>query len=318
MRFGNMKKLPTSSEIRALFTNVNPQEVWSKACDIVGGMSPRYDFSTAHTVFDDVLRLFGGEYSGYCAIKTLYHDLPHTMDVFLCAVRLTHGVHISGSPLSDSEITRIVIAALMHDIGYAQRQGEDTGTGAQYTRDHVARGIEFMRCYLVERCLPITWAASLEPMMLSTNHMGEFDEINFPDERVRLLGQIVATADLIGQMSDRTYLEKLLYLYLEFKEANLGNYQSMYDLLRKTRNFYELTRHKRLDGELEGMYKKLGFHFKDCFGVERNYYLESVERNMDYLSQASLLAETECLSMLKRGGIVEKAQILAAPCSTNI
>jgi hypothetical protein len=308
-----MKRLPTPSEIRSLFANSNPDEVWVKASDVVVRISSAYDFSLARTVFDDVMRLFRGEYPGYCAIKTMYHDLPHTLDVFLCAVRLAHGVHISGSPLTDNEITRIMIAALMHDIGYAQRHGEDTGTGAQYTRDHVRRGIKFMRCYLIDRHLPSAWAASLETMMLSTDHMGEFNKINFPDERVRLLGQIVATADLVGQMSDRTYLEKLLFLYLEFKEADLGNYQSMVDLLRKTKSFYEFTRQKKLDGELECLYTKLTFHFKDWFGSERNYYLESLERNMDYLSQAIQLDEAECLSMFKRGGIVEKAKILIAP-----
>ena len=240
----------------------------------------------------------------------MYHDLPHTLSVFLCAVRLAHGVHTSGTPLADDEITRIMLAALMHDIGYAQLHGEDTGTGAQYTRDHVRRGVEFMQNHLVKWHFPLAWAASLEPMMLSTDHMGEFQKINFPDERARLLGQIVATADLVGQMSDRTYLEKLLFLYMEFKEAHLGNYQSMLDLLRKTKVFYEVTRQKKLDGELEGLYTKLTFHFKDYFGVERNYYLESLEKNMDYLSHVTQLDEAEFLSMFKRGGIVEKAKIL--------
>ena len=308
-----MKRLPTSSEIRSLFANSDPDEVWAKATAIVARINPAHDLSCARTAFDDVMRLFRGEYPGYCAIKTLYHDQSHTLDVFLCAVRLAHGVHISGYPLTDDEISRIMIAALMHDIGYAQRHGEDTGTGAQHTRDHVQRGVEFMRRYLGERHLPSVWAASLEPMMLSTDHMGEFGKISFPDARVRRLGQIVATADLVGQMSDRTYLEKLLFLYLEFKEAHLGNYQGTLDLLRKTRNFYEITREKRLDGELECLYKKLAFHFDDWFGTERNYYLESLERNMDYLSQATRLDEAGCLAMLKRGGIVERAQDMAVP-----
>ena len=38
---------------------------------------------------------------------------------------------------------------------------------------------------------------------------------------------------------------------------------------------------------------------------------------MVYLSQASQLDEAECLSMLKRGGIVEKAQILVASNETG-
>jgi hypothetical protein len=87
----------------------------------------------------------------------------------------------------------------------------------------------------------------------------------------------------------------------------------MLDLLRKTKSFYEFTRQKKLDGELECLYTKLTFHFRDWFGTERNYYLESLERNMDYLSQATQLDEAGCLSMLKRGGIVQKAKALIAP-----
>jgi putative nucleotidyltransferase with HDIG domain len=308
-----MEKLPTPSEIRSLFANSNPDEVWAKASDVVVRINPTYNFSVTRAAFDDVMRMFRGEYPGYCAIKTPYHDRSHTLDVFLCAIRLAHGVHISGARLTDDEITLIAIASLMHDIGYAQRHGEDTGTGAQYTRDHVRRGIEFMRRYLVDQRLPSAWAESLEPMMRGTDHMFEFTKINFPDKRVLLLGQIVATADLVGQMSDRTYLEKLLFLYEEFREANLGNYQSILDLLRKTKIFYELTREKKLDGELECIYTKLTFHFKDWFGAERNYYLESLERNMYYLSQAAQLDEAGCLSMLKRGGIVQKAKELITP-----
>ena len=55
------------------------------------------------------------------------------------------------------------------------------------------------------------------------------------------------------------------------------------------------------------------FHFKDWFGVENNYYMESIEKNIAYLSKVTSLNREEQLSMLKRGGIVEKTQPLAAP-----
>lgn len=308
-----MEQLPTSSDIHSLFANGNPEEVWGRAADILRRIDPAYDFSIAHNVFDDVSRLFRGEYPGYCAVKTLYHDQSHTLDVFMCAVRLVHGVHLSGTPLNGDEIAHIMIAALMHDIGYAQRHDENTGTGAQFTRNHVRRGIEFMRRYLLERDFPPGWADALEAMMLCTDHMSELSSIAFPDERTRLLGKIVATADLVGQMSDRTYPEKLLFLFLEFKEADLGNYRCLLDLLRTSKGFYEFTRRERLDGELECMYTKLTFHFKECFGVERNFYMESLERNVEYIAQAAGLDEAGCLSKLKRGGVAEKVQALIAP-----
>jgi len=307
-----MKNAPTPAEINSLFANNNPDEVWAKAADIAKRINPAYDFFLAKTAFDDVVRLFRGEHPGYCPIRTLYHDLPHTLDVFLCAVRLMHGVHISGTRLADNEMTMIMMAALMHDIGYVQRRGEETGTGAQYTQNHVKRGIVFMQHYIADQHFPPDLTTPLKFIILCTDPAIAISEINFPDKRTRLLGQIVSTADLTGQMADRTYLEKLLFLYLEFKEAHFGGYQNTYDLLSKTQKFYEITRQK-LDGELGGIYAKLSSHFKDRFGVENNYYLESIEKNIAYLSKVTSLNEEKYLSMLKRGGIVEKTETLIAP-----
>ncbi|MDH4233968.1 MAG: hypothetical protein OEV15_02360 [Gallionella sp.] len=148
-------------------------------------------------------------------------------------------------------------------------------------------------------------------ILLCTDPAVNISEIKFPDERTRLLGQIVGTADLTGQMADRTYLEKLLFLYLEFKEAHFGNYKNIQDLLYKTRDFYELTR-KKLDTSLGGIYKSLAYHFKEVYGTENNYYLESIEKNIAYLSTVITHNKTRQLSMLKRGGIVEKSETLIA------
>lgn len=312
-----MKNIPSAAEIYKLTANDNPDEVWAKAVDIVRRMSPDYDFVYARTVFTDTLHLFRGEYPGYCAIKTPYHNLHHTLDVFLCAVRLAHGVHLSGSPLSDREITSIMLATLMHDLGYAQLQNEDFGSGAQHTLTHVGRGIKFMQQYLREHAFPTELAVPLACLMNSTNPGIAFDAIEFPDTRTRMLAQIVGAADLVGQMADRTYLEKLMFLYLEFSEAQFGNYASMHDLLRQTKSFYEHAREKKLDGAFEGIYKKFSFHFKNYMGVENNYYMESIEKNIAYLSKVISLDETEYLTMLKRGGIVENAQTLAPPAISN-
>lgn len=308
----NMKNIPKPADIYSLFDNTDPELVWVKATGIVSRINPGYDFTLVRAVFDDVLRLFHGEYPGYGSIKTLYHDLHHTMDVFLCALRLLHGVHVSGTQQSDDKITLVMIATLLHDIGYVQRQGKENGTGAQYTQTHVKRGIAFMRRYLAERYFPSSMADTLEPIMLSTDPALKFFQIDFPDDSIRMLSKIVGTADLTGQMADRTYLEKLLFLYLEFREAHFGNYQNTYDMLRQTKVFYETTREK-LDSVYGGIYSYMVFHFKDTMGVENNYYLESIEKNIAYLSKVIALNEAEYLSMLKRGGIVEKSKTIPVP-----
>lgn len=299
--------MPTPGEIRQITASDNPDEVWAEAVDIVRQINSGYDFSLAHKAFSDVLSIFRGDYPGYCAIKTPYHNLHHTMDVFLCAVRLLHGVHISGTQLADREITCIMLATLMHDIGYAQRLDEDRGSGAQFTLTHVGRGIKFMQHYLLEHDFPSDYASPIELLMNSTNPALDFDSIKFPDSRTRMLAQIVGSADIVGQMADRSYLEKLLFLYLEFQEARFGNYASLHDLLCQTKHFYDVTRENRLDGNFEGIHKKLSLHFNAYMGMENNYYLESIEKNIAYLSKVIALDEAEFRTMLKRGGIVEKS-----------
>jgi hypothetical protein len=304
-----MKNTPTVSEINSLFTNGDPDEVWLKASDIVMRINPAYDFSVARTSFDDIVRLFLGKYPGYGSIKTLYHDLRHMLDVFLCAARLMHGMHLSSTRLTDDEMTMIMIAAMMHDVGYAQRVGEETGTGAQYTRSHVSRGIQFVQDYIAEKGFPPGLATPMEFILRCTDPAVDISEVNFPDERTKLLGQIVGSADLTGQMADRIYLEKLLFLYLEFKEAHFGDYQSIHDLLNKTQQFYQATRSK-LDDDFGGAYTKLTFHFQDWYGVKNNYYLESIEKNVSYLSTITALDKIGQCPMLKRGGILKQSESL--------
>jgi hypothetical protein len=301
-----MKNRPTPSEIAALFNNDDPKTVWDKTQYIVRRISPEYDFTLVQSVYEDVMALFRGDYPDYGPIKTLYHDLPHTLEVFLCGVRLMHGVHLSGDRLNDHEITLIMLSMLMHDVGYAQLKGEEYGTGAQHTQIHVLRGIEFMQKYFAERNLPHAFAEAMTGMIMGTEHNRPFSRINFADDRARMLARIVATADITGQMADRIYLEKLLFLYLEFREANFGSYQSMFDLLSQTNRFYEMTREK-LDTALGSIYKKLEFHFKDAMGVSTNFYLQSIENNMAYLAKVVARDQAELSSMLKRNGVAEKS-----------
>ena len=211
--------------------------------------------------------------------------------------------------LNDDEISMMLIAALMHDVGYAQREGEEFGTGAQYTPIHVNRSIEFMQHYFAEKDLPAKFTAPLGFIILCTNHEMLISEIQFPDERTHLLGRILATADLTGQMADRSYLEKLLFLYLEFKEASFGNYQNIHDLLRKTQQFYE-TSHRRLLEQCGGVNAELSLYFKDWYGVETNYYQESIDKNLAYLDKITALDDVNHRAMLKRSGVVEKTEHL--------
>ncbi len=294
-----MREHPTSAP-RDLFVNDDPATVWRKAAGLTGRMHPTFDFSVVQTLFNDVVLLFHGKYPGYYPIKTPYHDLTHTMDAFACAVRLMHGMHLSGTLLKGHEVTLVMAAMLLHDVGYAQmRNGKETGTGAQYTRDHIERGIDFMQRYLAARNLS-SLASDLEPMIRCSDPALPLTQIDFPSARTRLLGQVVGTADLVGQMADRNYLEKLSALYREFEEGRVGNYRSPYDMLCKTQDFYAIIK-ARLDNEFDRVYEHLAVHFEDMLNDRRNYYMEAIEQNMAHLQQLGQLGEKNYESVLRRG-----------------
>lgn len=230
------------------------------------------------------------------------------MDVTMCALRLMHGLSVAGQPLSDDDITIVATSALTHDIGYAKQVGDKEGTGAQYTKTHVNRGIQFMRSYIEEKNWPPEWMPLIETSLLCTNPALVFSEINFIDDHAQTLGILVGTGDLVGQMADRSYLEKLLFLYFEFKEANMGDFTSMVDMLRRTSDFYQLTR-KKLDNEFGGTYRFLEPHFKNWFNSSHNYYIDSVDKNIAYLQTIITgINDDDYLQGLKRRGIVEKAK----------
>ena len=295
------------SRLHYLFDNDHPDQVWANAYEILRDLSPDFDFDRLSSVFSDVIDVFYGDYPGYLPVNTPYHDLRHTMDVFMCAIRLMHGLHASGAKISDEEVTIVCIAILMHDIGYAQREGEGGGTGAKYTKTHVNRGIDFMRSYFAKAGLPAPWMTIIESSMLCTNPALAIKDIAFVDERARMIGQLVGTADLVGQMADRSYLEKLLFLFFEFKEAHMGDFTSTHDLLKRTSDFYRITREK-LDIGYNASYRFLDHHFQRWFGVPRNYYMESIDKNMDYLNKVISNDASDFHAALKRRGIVDKAE----------
>lgn len=301
-----MDQIRLPSDHGHLFANSEPEEVWHKAADLIASISPKFEFYVVRPLFDDVIRLFHGKYPGYYAIKTPYHNLPHTLDVFLCAARLMHGLWISGTKLDNREIALVMFATLLHDVGYAQeRKGKETGTGAQYTPTHVARGLEFMRCYSLDHGIPDDFVRDLAPVISCSDPRLPISSISFPSDRIRLAGQILGTADLVGQMADRNYLEKLSYLFQEFEEAHMGDFKSVHDMMRKTSIFFAKIQVK-LDEDFAGLYHKFLQHFRETLGEERNYYMESINKNMDYLARLTALDEAEYFKLLRRGGIIQK------------
>jgi hypothetical protein len=200
----------------------------------------------------------------------------------------------------------------MHDTGYIQEAYDLMGTGAKYTQVHIDRSIEFMRQYLIDRNYTSEDFESCKNALLCTGLNVKMDEIPFRSEQDRLMGKILGTADLLGQMADRNYLEKLFFLYHEFKEGNVPGYESEFDLFNKTISFYEVTK-KRFDQEFDRINLCMRFHFRSRWNMDRDLYMEAIDRHMNYVKTILEYYGPEYYSALRRGGMFKAMNLKALP-----
>src|ERR1043165_2433400 len=190
----------------------DPQRVRDAVVTLLAARFPGSDFTALARAFDDLQALFEGRFPGYLACDTLYHDVRHTLDMTLAMARLIDGHERVCAPSERLGARRAalgVLVAMLHDTGYLRRSSEsDVANGAVFTKVHVTRSAE---------------AALAARLVHFTGYEMDLDQIQIGEPRDRLLGWMVGTADLIGQMSDRMYLEKCRdFLYAEFVWANIA------------------------------------------------------------------------------------------------
>jgi hypothetical protein len=289
--------------------SIDTTNVASVSREVVRIFSERYpgsDTGTLIRAFDDVARMYLGEYPGYRACDTEYHNLQHTLDVTLAMARLMDGYEASGDgarSIDERLFVFGVIAALLHDIGYI-RHNKDTRhqNGAEYTLTHVSRGGRFIEDYMSQ--IGMDDLASVAGDILHfTGYEKPIEEIRMPSPVFRLLGSLLGTADIIAQMSDRCYLEKCRdRLYPEFVAGGLAKpgvqsaaaanaISSPEDLVSNTPDFYRSAM-ARLDDVLGGVYRYAENHFGG-----RNLYLEEIDKNVNY---AGTVGAQKALHRLRR------------------
>jgi hypothetical protein len=258
--------------------------------------------------FTEIRRLFEGRFPGYRACNSDYHDLRHTLSVVLAAARLADGYSLKRSRLPEGLLITLLRAALLHDSGYIQESWDTTGTGAKYSRQHEERSIVFLERHHRAFGIPSEDLASLFRFIRATDLKESFAGIPFAGEVERDAGAILGTADLIGQMADRDYLERLLFLYYEFREAGIPGFNTEYDVLRKTGDFYIMTR-RRLKESYLSMYALARAHFRERHGVDANLYLIAISRQLNYLRKIIRDESTNFRAKLKRGDPERREQL---------
>lgn len=185
----------------------------------------------------------------------LYHNVEHTILVALVGQEILRGKHIREGGVSCEDWLHYSISLVCHDIGYVKgvcRQdnngfyatGKDGAmvslppgaSDASLTPYHVDRaklfieerfgGHKLIDAEVIKRNIELTRF----PVPKAEDHQ---DTVNYPG--------LVRAADLIGQLSDPRYLNKITSLFYEFEETGTNKalgYRHPGDLRRNYSKFY--------------------------------------------------------------------------------
>ena len=294
-----------SKDISKRFSFDSSDEVLHEALEILSLIASDFDAKPVRDVFDAAQRLYLGNFPGYNACNTGYHDFDHAVDSLLAMVRLIHGAVLDKISFSERQIIIALTAAILHDAGYIQEKSDTRGTGAKYKLNHEQRSMDFLSRHGFEFGLSGEEIAAGRSIILCTDMHTDISAIPFSSARIELLGKMLGTADLMAQLAGRRYLEKLLYLYHECKEAGILDYENEVDILRKAVDFYDFF-YERLRTPLDGTDRFMQMHFASRWGIDQNLYHEIIDRQKGYLLKILQNSLTDPRDCLRRGGIVKK------------
>jgi len=255
--------------------------------------------------FADVAALYSGRHPEYHPCDTGYHDLQHVLDVTLAMARLMEGYQRArggaDEPIPPEVFIVGVLTALFHDFGYLRRRTDRRHRyGAEYTLTHVSRGAAFLRHYLKNLGMG-ELARVASTIVHFTGYERPVETIRLSDTLLRRIGQMLGTADIIAQMSDRCYLEKCRdRLYPEFVLGGIAGrklvgrralpvFASGDELVHRTPGFYQGAV-RRLDFQLARAYEYAAKHFGGP-----NFYLQEMQKNARYAQLVALEPGTERL-----------------------
>lgn len=281
-----------------------PDSVLSEIKIIICKIHPSFDFQIFEQIWNDLISMYRGEYPGYRACTTYYHDLQHTTDCVIALARLIHGAHYSNLTFTHKEVEMGLVSALFHDVGYILEEDDPVLSGGAYTPTHIQRGIKFISTYLLQHNYTQDNIDDCANMMLCTGLENQIPDIPFRCKTIKKMGQMLGSADLIGQMGDRTYLEKLPFLYREFLDANIGAYKDEFDFFEKSLGFYQMIL-VRLEKTLDNCHHYSKAHFEKHNSINEDLYSAAMKNNMDFLGELLEKGKTTLYSHLKRAGRME-------------
>lgn len=263
-----------------------PSAVEGQVVSFYRKMFPGGELASVPRAFEWAQDCFGGNYADYQPIDARYHDFEHTLQGTLCLARLIYGRFKAqvAPPISERMFQIALVAILFHDTGYLKQKEDNEGTGAKYTPIHVGRSAAFAKEFLSKKGFTDTEITAVQNMISCTGVNVDLQAIPFASDLERTLGYALGTADLLGQMSARDYVDKLPILYSEFAEAaryNFGRaarfvFKSAEELMRNTPAFWENYVWPKINDD----FGKLYIFLNDPYPDGPNSYLQRIEQNL--------------------------------------
>jgi len=239
--------------------------------------------AVACRLIDFTFGLFHGNSPEFEPCDTAFHDFDHTMEGTEAVLRLLAAQDRvpGGIRFSDREWEIALASILLHDSGYLKCRDDREGSGAKHTSIHVGRS-----CFLAWDLLPAFGFTSdeirvVQQAICATAVGAKMKQIGFRSRVEWMIGSLVATADLLGQMAAEDYPERLPALYLELREAALFSrlgkkmaHPSLLELLSGTEKFFSDYVVRTLNEEWEGTHRWLDAEDGS------NPYLDRIHRNV--------------------------------------
>ncbi len=288
-----------------------PLSVYEEIQYVISLAHPDFDFTLLTKVFQDTITLYSGNYPGYKPCNTHYHDLKHTTDVMLALARILHGAHVAGLSFSAEHISLALISSLLHDTGYIQLEDEHSCFGGYCSNVRVERSIEFLKNYFIRNNLELRNLMTCKELITCTDQNQAIKGKLFSSKETETLGMMLGTANILGQLADRTYIEKLLFLFMELNEVSKLHHRSELNFLKNSLVYFEESKEQLVD-ELGDVKRFLTHHFRARWSIEYDMYMDAVERNVNYLDHLTKNHEKDYRDKLKRGGLLKKLSTLEA------
>ena len=166
-----------------------------------------------------------------------YHDLEHTLLVTDVGQTILRGRLISQGDVNPQEWMHTVIACLFHDIGYVRGLLRDDqpdhyvvdDTGSRVTPPVGSTDAYLMPFHVNRSCIFVQERFAGDPTIDVSTVVSYIEMTRFPVpndkyyQRVDSFAALVRAADLIGQMGDPLYPQKLSRLFIEFVETGEAN-----------------------------------------------------------------------------------------------